>query len=71
MNKGHAATQCERDVTSSLYCGHMRGGSWKSRFVCPVCGRESWQLLNFLGRRSVVCNGLTFTKRARYEENNG
>jgi hypothetical protein len=49
----------------------MRGGSWKSRFVCPVCGRESWQLLNFLGRRSVVCNGLTFTKRARYEENNG
>lgn len=35
---------------------------WKAEFACPTCGRRAWFHLNFLGRRSVVCDGAKFTK---------
>ena len=35
---------------------------WKSRFVCPDCGRSAFFHLNFLGRRSVVCDGVRFRR---------
>jgi hypothetical protein len=39
-------------------------GSYSGVFACPTCGRACWQNLNFLGRRSMVCDGVKWTKEA-------
>lgn len=54
----HAATICPRDVATNQY----NGKNWSAQFKCPACGRATRQNLNFLGRRSVVCDGVKFTK---------
>jgi hypothetical protein len=38
--------------------------SYNGVYTCPVCGRASSQNLNFLGRRSMVCDGVKWTKEA-------
>ena len=41
---------------------------WKTMFVCPVCGKSSWQHLNFLGRTWVpVCFGNKVIKMKKSE----
>ena len=40
------------------------GKSYDKLFVCPCCGKETWQNLNFLGSRSLVCNGRKITKES-------
>lgn len=53
---------CERVAPfqqNTVYCGK----SWKALFRCPNCGRETWQNLNFLGSRKVLCDGKKFTKK--------
>jgi hypothetical protein len=56
----HQPVQCERSSApaDSVYVGK----GWKAKFICPSCGRNCWQHLNFLGRRKVVCDGVKFTK---------
>jgi len=54
----HEAAICVRDVAGTQYVGK----GYRSKFTCPVCGRSSWQHLNFLGRRKMVCNGGKFSK---------
>lgn len=54
----HAPTEMMRGF--SHYCGK----GWKALFDCPACGRKTWQNLNFLGRRKLVCNGQKITKEA-------
>lgn len=56
----HGPQICTR-VGQPLYVG--RG--YKARFECPSCGRFTYQHLNFLGRRDVVCDGLKFTKKPK------
>jgi hypothetical protein len=55
----HEPTICQRIIRDSVYVGK----GWKGRFVCPTCDRSMWQHLNFLGRRSVVCDGQKFSLR--------
>lgn len=57
----HDVTICPRDVARTMYVGK----GYKSAFECPACGRSTYQALNFLGRRNVVCNGVKFTKEAK------
>jgi hypothetical protein len=58
----HEPVVCVRKE-QPIYCGK----GYKAKFVCPnpACGRSTYQALNFLGRRSVVCDGLKFTKEAK------
>ena len=65
-NTKHIPAKMVRDVKGSLYV--YKG--WKSKFTCPVCGREVWQHLNFLGGRDVICNGDKITKE-HPKTNNG
>ena len=58
----HAPIECPRNVARTVYCGHMRGGTYKSEFACPTCGKSTWQLLNFLRGYRLVCNGEAFRK---------
>lgn len=58
MSTTHEPKACERIVRETFYVGK----GWKSRFVCPTCGRATFQALNFLGTRKVVCDGRKFTK---------
>lgn len=57
----HKPAVCVRDVRGSQYVGK----GYKSKFECPTCGRYTWQLLNMLGRRDVICNGEKFSKVAK------
>lgn len=57
--RAHPEVNCERIKRETFYVGK----GWKSRFVCPTCGRSSFQHLNFLGQRVLVCNGEKFAKR--------
>jgi hypothetical protein len=29
--------------------------NWSAKYRCPICGREIWQNLNFLGNRELMC----------------
>lgn len=61
MTTTHKPAKCVRGGSprDTMYVGK----GWKARFICPECGRETWQHLNYLGRRSVVCDGRKFTKQ--------
>jgi len=39
------------------------GKGWKALFKCKICDRKSWQHLNFLGRRKLVCHGNKWSKQ--------
>lgn len=60
----HTLTTCQTPEPLRANQQYIYKG-WKQRFVCPVCGRETWQHLNFLGRRFVACNGEKFSKIER------
>jgi hypothetical protein len=55
----HAATVAEKKGFQYL------GKSWGASFKCPACGGRTFQNLNFLGRRDMVCNGVKWAKVAR------
>jgi len=57
----HEPRLCIRDIRTSQPT--VKG--WKSKFTCPGCGRSTWQALNFLGTRKLVCDGVKFTKVPR------
>lgn len=57
----HEPAICQRDVAGTQYVGK----GYKSKFTCPTCGRSMWQHLNFLGQRTLVCNGEKFTKESK------
>lgn len=42
--------------------GVYSGKGWKDKFICPECGRATYQSLNFLGARRMVCNGEKWQK---------
>lgn len=54
----HTPADCKR-VGQPIYVGN----GYKARFDCPnpECRRSTYQALNFLGRRVVVCDGQVFT----------
>lgn len=54
----HEPAVCIRDVAGTQYVGN----GWRSKFTCPACSRSSWQHLNFLGQRSLICDGVRFSK---------
>jgi hypothetical protein len=56
----HQPTSCTR-TGQPLYVN--RG--WKAKFACPACARTTYQHLSYLGRRSVVCDGVRFTKQPK------
>lgn len=53
----HTLTLCKE--IGSYYHGSTarRGGQWKIHFLCPVCERETYQLSNYLGRKTLACDG--------------
>jgi hypothetical protein len=55
----HDPTICQR-VGQPLYVGK----GYKARFECS-CGRHTYQHLNFLGRRNIVCDGAKFAQVAK------
>jgi len=57
----HEPRLCVRNMLMTF--GINKGA--KSLFECPACGRKTYQALNFLGRRNVVCDGVRFTKQPR------
>jgi len=57
----HTPVVLRRDVKHTVYIGK----GYKSLFTCPLCLRQTWQPLNFLGRRNVVCHGTKFTKEPK------
>lgn len=57
----HESTICKRDVADTQYVGK----GYRSKFVCGICNRSTWQHLGFLGQRNVMCNGLKFTKEPK------
>jgi hypothetical protein len=60
--EAHAPAIMVRRSPLALYSAYV-GKGWKALFRCPACGRETWQHLNFLGRRSLICSGLKITKK--------
>lgn len=60
----HEATPMER---VKPYAQNMRYSTknWSAKFRCPSCGREVWQSLNFLGSRTLVCDGARTRLEAR------
>ena len=53
----HDLAQCEKT-------GHAQYSyrNWTRNFKCPTCGREGKFNLNFLGQRTVWCDGAKFEK---------
>ena len=57
----HEATTMERVkplMQSSIYVGK----GYKGLFRCPMCGKETWQHLNFLAGRKMICDGNKISK---------
>jgi len=63
----HAPMVCPRSPKPPIYVGK----GYKAAFECPMCQRSTYQHLNFLAGRRVVCDGLKFVKMIRLlgEEN--
>lgn len=38
------------------------GKNYSKLFICPDCNKETWQNLNFLGSRNLICNGIKIIK---------
>lgn len=38
---------------------HYSNRNWSALFRCPVCGSEKRQNTNFLGRRVMLCRGVS------------
>lgn len=51
----HTPVACIRDADDI-------GGTTTIRFVCPLCGRETYQLKNAISGRVVVCDGLRLVR---------
>lgn len=60
--EAHAPAIMIRRAPFQLYTQYV-GKGWKALFRCPACGRETWQHMNFLGRRSLVCTGTKIVKQ--------
>jgi len=56
---GSGRTVPKSNPARKMKAMHYVGKGYKGLFRCPVCGRETWQHLNFLGCRDLIC---TFTK---------
>lgn len=50
------------DVCSRVGFGHYHFRNWSWDFECPTCGRKGRFSLNFLGQRTVMCDGRKFHK---------
>lgn len=59
QNQDHMPVKMNRDV----HMTHYVGKSYKSKFECPLCHRQTWQHLGFLGQRELICNGKKITKQ--------
>jgi hypothetical protein len=53
---GHEPTDCWRGK------GQYSFRNWTFTHTCPVCDRKGKFNQNFLGRRTVVCDGIKFHK---------
>ena len=51
----HPPTACIRDADDI-------GGTTTVRFVCPLCGRETYQLKNAISGRRVWCDGVVLKR---------
>jgi phage FluMu protein Com len=53
----HSITRCKQ--TNYWYHGKTtrRGGQWILEFTCPDCKRVGKFLRNYLGSRTVMCDG--------------
>ena len=60
----HEASDMERVRPLQANCVYV-GKGWKALFKCDCCGKETWQHLNFLGQKVLVCNGEKIKKEAR------
>ena len=49
----HEAATCARVRATERYSNK----NWSAEFCCPVCGARQRRSLNYLGRRSLVCEG--------------
>ena len=58
----HANTQMVWNRSKGEYAIRYNGKSYDKKYHCPECGRETWQNLNFLGSRVLMCNGSKITK---------
>lgn len=63
MSAAHDSAACKRSPLP-IHTQYV-GKGYKALFVCPICAAQTWQHLNFLGRRNVVCHGTNFTKEGR------
>ncbi len=67
----HTKVKCAE--TNSWYRGRSTrrgGGQWILEFTCPTCGRIGKFLRNYLGQRSIFCEG-KFTKEPANESHKG
>lgn len=56
MSTAHTATPCKRVPFSEQYSNKNHSAAFK----CDCCGVIQRRNLNFLGRKTLVCNGMKF-----------
>lgn len=58
----HAKLKAER--VNAHYHGRSTAatGQWKDTWECPECHRQTKQLANYLGGRSMYCDGIRWYK---------
>lgn len=63
----HVEVACEKVPNTTIWHKRstQRGGYWKSQYRCPCCGRETNQIVNFLGGHTLTCDGVVFMKRRK------
>lgn len=58
----HEPCEMERKKPFVQFTQYVNKGH-KAAFECPVCHRVTWQHLNFLGQRILICDGLRLRKQ--------
>lgn len=58
----HPSTPCQQ--TNAWYRGSTvrQGGFWLLQFTCITCGRTGKFMRNYLGQRTIACDGVRFHK---------